>query len=270
MEELVAIPTAQYLRMSTEHQQYSLENQSRTISRYASDHGFVITSTYKASGKSGIVLNRRHGLRQLLQDVISGTAAFKAILVYDVSRWGRFQDIDEAAHHEFICRSSGVPVYYCAEPFLNDGSLFSMIMKSLKRMMAGEYSRELSAKVLDEHRRLAALGLRQGGVPGIDFRQLLVSAHGEPKTELYAGQRKSIQEERVRLILGPEDEVRCVQDIFHMYVVEQKQPKQIATDLNRRGVPYPGPKRTQWYAQAVNRILRNPKYMGCNVYGRST
>jgi DNA invertase Pin-like site-specific DNA recombinase len=199
-------------------------------------------------------------LRQLLQDVISESAAFKAVLVYDASRWGRFQDIDEAAHHEFICRSSGVPVYYCAEPFVNDGSLPSMIMKSLKRMMAGEYSRELSAKVLDGHRRLAALGLRQGGVPGIGFRRLLVSAQGEPKAELHAGQRKSIQEEHVRLIPGSEDEVRCVQDIFRMYVVEEKQPKQIATDLNGRGVPYPGPKRTQWYAQAVNRILRNPKY----------
>ena len=33
-------------------------------------------------------------------DPKSGTAEFKAILVYDVSRWGRFQEVDEAAKLE--------------------------------------------------------------------------------------------------------------------------------------------------------------------------
>jgi len=47
---------------------------------------------------------------------VSGHAAYKAILVYDVSRWGPFQDNDEAAHYEFLCKSTGVPVHYCAEP----------------------------------------------------------------------------------------------------------------------------------------------------------
>lgn len=146
MESFSGVPVAQYLRMSTEHQQYSLENQTATITKYASEHGFVVTHTYTDAGKSGVVLNHRHGLRQLLQDVISGTAPYKVVLVYDVSRWGRFQDVDEGAYHEFICRSAGVPVHYCAEPFANDGTLASAIMKALKRMMAGEYSRELSVK----------------------------------------------------------------------------------------------------------------------------
>ena len=35
------------------------------------------------------------GLKQLIADVESGTADFDVILVYDVSRWGRFLDIDE-------------------------------------------------------------------------------------------------------------------------------------------------------------------------------
>ena len=48
---------------------------------------------------------------------MSGEAEFRAILVYDVSRWGRFQDVDEAAHYEYLCRDAGVPVYYCAELF---------------------------------------------------------------------------------------------------------------------------------------------------------
>jgi hypothetical protein len=142
------IPAAQYLRMSTEHQQYSLENQSTAIQKYADAHGFDIVRTYSDAAKSGVALKRRAGLRQLLQDVVSGNAAYRAILVYDVSRWGRFQDTDESAHYEFVCKSAGVPVHYCAESFANDGSLPSLIMKALKRTMAGEYSRELGVKVL--------------------------------------------------------------------------------------------------------------------------
>ena len=77
------------------------------------------------------------------------------ILVYDVSRWGRFQDSDEAAAYEFLCKNAGIPVHYCAEQFSNDGTQPSSIMKALKRTMAAEFSRELSVKVFDGHKRLA-------------------------------------------------------------------------------------------------------------------
>src|ERR1700704_4112924 len=142
------VPAAQYLRMSTEHQQYSLENQSTAIQRYADLQGFEVVRTYSDAAKSGLVLRHRIGLRQLLQDVVSGSPEYRVILVYDVSRWGRFQDTDESAHYEFLCKSAGVRVEYCAEEFENDGSLLSSIVKNLKRAMAGEFSRELSTKVL--------------------------------------------------------------------------------------------------------------------------
>src|SRR5712675_265083 len=85
------VPAAQYLRKSTEHQQYSLENQSTAIQRYADSQGFEVVRTYSDAAKSGLVLRHRIGLRQLLQDVVSGAPGYQVILVYDVSRWGRFQ-----------------------------------------------------------------------------------------------------------------------------------------------------------------------------------
>jgi DNA invertase Pin-like site-specific DNA recombinase len=264
-----ADPCRQYLRISTEHQQYSLKNQSVAIERYAGDHDAVIVRTYSDAARSGLVLNRRMGLRQLLQDVISGDADYKMILVYDVSRWGRFQDIDESGHYEFICRSAGVPVHYVAEPFQNDGTLPSMIRKALKRiMMAGEYSRELSVKVYEGAKRLASMGFKQGGVAGFGFRRLLISPAGDPKQELAPGERKSIQQDRVVLTPGPEYECYWVREIFRMYTQDRKLPLHIANELNAEGVRYTGIIRRQWYPQAVNRILRNPKYAGTCVYGR--
>src|ERR1700720_567903 len=178
------IPAAQYLRMSTEHQQYSLENQSVAIQRYAESHNFEVIQTYSDAARSGIGLKQRIGLQQLLKTVVSGTSIYRAILVYDVSRWGRFQDTDEAAHYEFLCKSSGVPVHYCAETFANDGTLPSLIMKTLKRTMAAEYSRELGVKVLAGQKRLAGLGFKQGGMPGYGLRRMLISSERASKQEL--------------------------------------------------------------------------------------
>jgi hypothetical protein len=56
-----------------------------------------------------------------------------------------------------------IQVAYCAEQFENDGSPVSTIVKGVKRAMAGEYSRELSAKVFAGQCRLIERGFRQGG-----------------------------------------------------------------------------------------------------------
>jgi len=270
MDDVRLIPAAQYLRMSTEHQQYSLVVQESAIKRYAEEHGFTVVRTYSDGARSGLVLKNRAGLRELLEEVVGKDRNFNAILVYDVSRWGRFQDIDEAAHYEFVCRSAGVQVHYCAEPFVNDDDVCNVVMKSLKRMMAGEYSRELSAKVLEGARRLAALGFKQGGAPGYGYRRRLLSPTGQYKEQLLPGQRKSIQEDRVILELGPEEELYWLREIFRMFTQEDKGPLAIATVLNERGARFSGIKRRKWYAQAVGRILKNPKYIGSNVYGRSS
>ena len=136
---------AEYVRMSTEHQQYSTENQADKIREYAAQRGIEIVRTYADEGKSGLNIGGRQGLQQLIRDVESGQADFQLILVYDVSRWGRFQDADESAYYEYICRRAGIQVSYCAEQFENDGSPVSTIVKGVKRAMAGEYSRELRA-----------------------------------------------------------------------------------------------------------------------------
>jgi DNA invertase Pin-like site-specific DNA recombinase len=265
---MVSVAAAQYLRMSTEHQQYSFANQTTRIQQYADIKGFFIVHTYSDAARSGLVLKRRSGLLQLLRDVMSGTAAFKVILVYDVSRWGRFQDSDEAAHYEFLCKSAGVPVHYCAEPFPNDGTLLSSLSKALKRTMAAEYSRELGIKVLDGQKRLARQGFKQGGVPGYGLRRMLVSADRQPKQQLASGERKNITTDRVILAPGPSQELQGVRDIYRMLISEGRTVHAIACELNRKGVKYMGD--SKWNYLAVSNILTHPKYAGCHVFGRTS
>ncbi len=143
-----ALRAAQYLRMSTDFQRYSIENQAAAIAAFAQRNNLTIVRTYMDEGRSGLRIKGRAGLIQLIDDVNSDETDFDHILVYDVSRWGRFQDVDESAHYEFVCKQKGLKVTYCAEQFDNDGSLLSSIVKNIKRVMAAEYSRELSVKYM--------------------------------------------------------------------------------------------------------------------------
>lgn len=251
--------------MSTEHQKYSLDNQATAIRQYASAQGFEVVRSYADSGKSGLVLKHRRGLAQLLSDVVGGPQPYKVILVYDVSRWGRFQDADEAAYYEFLCKSSGIPVHYCAETFINDAAMPNVVMKALKRVMAAEYSRDLSCKVYEGEKRISELGFRVGGIAGYGLRRMLCAEDGTPKQLLKFGERKNVLTDRVKLVPGPKEEVSCVREIYQMVIHERRTLQQIADELNSRGISYFG---RRWVVSSVQGVVRNPKYTGCNVWGR--
>lgn len=257
---------AEYVRMSTEHQQYSTLNQGAKIREYASQRGIEIVRTYADEGKSGLNIGGRLSLQRLIRDVESGQTDFQAILVYDVSRWGRFQDADESAYYEYICRRAGIQVCYCAEQFENDGSPVSTIVKSVKRAMAGEFSRELSAKVFAGHCRLIELGFRQTGSAGFGLRRILIDQYGAIKATLVPGDRKSLQTDRVILMPGPESEVKIVIQIYEWFTVERISEGAIVERLNKMGILTD--RNRNWTRATVHEVLRNPKYIGNNVYNQ--
>ena len=257
---------AEYVRMSTEHQQYSTQNQADVIRNYAAAKGLEIVRTYADEGRSGLRIDGRDALKQLISDVESGNADYEVILVYDVSRWGRFQDADESAYYEYICRRRGICVHYCAEQFENDGSPVSTIVKGVKRAMAGEYSRELSSKVFIGQCRLIELGFRQGGPPGFGLRRMLIDQSGATKGVLTRGEHKSLQTDRVVLTLGPEAEIETVRAIYRLFVHDGLSEAQIAERLNERGMLTDLDR--PWTRGTVHQVLINEKYVGNNVWNR--
>lgn len=268
----VALPklrkAAEYVRMSRDLQKYSIENQKQAIAEYAIRHDFTIVRTYADEGKSGVLIKGRDALQQLIADVQSGRAEFGTVLVYDVSRWGRFQDADEAAYYEFICKSCGVSVQYCAEQFENDNSTISTVLKGIKRAMAGEYSRELSVKIRRAHRRMASMGFHQGGRPNYGLRRLLVDEAKNPRFFLENSQRKSLQTDRVILVPGPPNEVRTVREIFHRFAIERASIREIIRGLTEKGAR--NARGNSWTIQNVADILGCEKYAGTYVYNRTS
>jgi len=252
--------------MSTDYQKYSTENQRDAIRDYASSRNMEIVRTYADDGKSGLRIDGRKALQQLIYDVESRNANFDVVLVYDVSRWGRFQDADESAYYEYVCRRAGINVAYCAELFENDGSVGTTIIKSVKRAMAGEYSRELSSKVFAGQCRLIELGFRQGGPAGYGLRRMLVDQTREEKMELARGEHKSLQTDRVILVPGPAREIRVVNQMYRWLIEAGLNESEIASKLNALDV------RTDldrpWTRGTVHEVLTNEKYIGNNVYNR--
>lgn len=262
------VAAAQYVRMSTEHQQYSTSNQEDVIRDYAGRRGFEIIRTYADEGRSGLSIAGRDALRAMIDDVQSGKAGYRAILVYDVSRWGRFQDADESAYYEYLCKRAGIEVHYCAEQFENDGGPSATIIKSVKRAMAGEYSRELSAKVFQGQCRLIELGYRQGGPSGYGLRRMLVNHTGEQKGVLSRGERKSLQMDRVILVPGPDNEIEVVRWVYEQFTRHGKRESEIAAELNGRGLVTDLGR--PWTRGSVHELLTNEKYIGNNVYNRTS
>jgi DNA invertase Pin-like site-specific DNA recombinase len=253
--------------MSTEHQQYSIANQSAAIALYAAAHDLGVIRSFVDEGKSGTSINRRTGLQELIQLVESGTADFDHVLVYDISRWGRFPDSDEAAHYEFLCKRGGIAVHYCAEQFENDNSATSNLLKALKRTMAGEYSRELGVKVSVGQRRLAGMGFWQGGNPPFGFQRQLISQSGERKQILKDREWKSITTDRDVLTPGPQEAVDTIRLAFDLYTLGRKTRREIASILNEKKCLFNG---RVWNRRMLRDLFTNPVYKGSYVYGKHT
>jgi len=262
------LPVAAYVRTSTNHQPNSLATQLASIQEYAAAHEMRVARVFMDEGKSGLDMDGRSGLQELLRTAQSGVADFRAILVLDVTRWGRFQNPDESAYYEHLCRRAGIEVIYCAEPFQNDDSPMAAMIRNLKRTMAGESSRELSNKVFAGQCRLVKLGYRQGGPPGFGLRRVMVDCNREPKAILAPGEYKSLQTDRVILTPGPPEEIALVRKIYQDFVKAGMSEADIASALNARGSCTDQGR--PWTRGTVHQVLTNEKYIGNNVYNRTS
>jgi DNA invertase Pin-like site-specific DNA recombinase len=261
-------PAVAYVRMSTEHQQYSIANQLAVINEYAREHSWSVVRVYADQGISGLRADNRPALRELIAAAVKGSPVISKILVYDVSRWGRFQDTDQSAFYEYLCRLHDIEVIYCAETFANDRTPMSAVMKSVKRVMAAEYSRELSVRVHRGLRYIAQLGFDQGGGPLYGFKHILVDASGKPVKNQRARSKVRLRKHHVKLAPGAPNEIRLVRSVFRRFVTLHDTTHQIAKHLNAQG--HRTRKGNPWRAVNIQAMLGNEKYIGTQTFNLTT
>ncbi len=254
---------ALYIRRSTiDLQPDSLAAQEELLRAYAVSHDHAVRRVYSDSA-SGRTTDKRDAFQSLISDVKTG-APFRAVLVRDVSRWSRADNTDEAGFYEFVCRSNGVAVIYVDESFAPDASPYSLLMKSVKRAMAAEFSLEKARTVLASHMRLVRQGFWPTGSVPYALKRVLVDADGTELRTLGVGDRKALSNQRVKFAPGDPTHVAVVQRIFRSYARDGDSVNAIAAQLNAEAVP--SSKGTKWTSGTVAYVLQNDAYIGTLVY----
>jgi len=249
---------ALYMRRSTneELQADSLRVQEEILRSHATNNGHKIVAVY-AESASGRTYEKRDEFQRLIDDVKRG-ADFEGVLVRDVSRWGRFENADEAAFYEFFCIQHKVSVIYVEEQFGPSDSPYAALLKSMKRVLASEFSREKSRLVTRGKERARSLGFHAGGPPPYGMKRILVTPDGQFVQELRPGTHKIVSNLRTKLVAAETEETEIVRRIFSMFLDEGKAPTAIARTLNAEGVP--SPKGSRWRIGNVVYVLKNAAY----------
>jgi len=220
-------------------------------------------------GVSGLTANRQ-GFKRLFKDWIENPNAphFDYVLVYDVSRWGRFQNQNEAAYYEHICEKNNKRVIYISQGFpKEEQELSHSIITPMERWMAAQYSKQLSEKVFYGSLNISKQGYSVGGTASYGLARLLLDENKRPVGVLKKGQHKAISNARITFVPANDQTTDIVKQIFDEFVTKWKLPEEIANDLNAYNISSPSGK--QWHKETVMRILGNEAYIGTRIYNKT-
>ena len=259
---------AYYRHSAQDRQENSIPIQQDQVRAWAKQHGVEIIREFCDAGRSGLNSEDRPAFTEMMEEWISKRHDFEYVLCLDVSRWGRFQDIDLSAQFSAICKKNGKQVIYTTIGKPREDDPLYPVYVQFERFRAAQYSRELSDKVWRGCVKIAEQGYWAGGPPPYGLQRLLLDEKREPLHVLQPGQRKGIQNQRVTLVEGCPEEVATIRRIFEAFVVRGESEYKIAEDLNRDGILSPSGRR--WGAGSVLARLRNEKYAGTMVYNQTS
>jgi DNA invertase Pin-like site-specific DNA recombinase len=259
-----------YYRHSAEDkQENSVLIQREKAEQFARQYQIDIIHEEADEGKSGLNANRP-GFDKLINHYVLSPEApdFNYILVYDVSRWGRFQDPDEAAYYEMLCKKRGKKVIYISRGFPREEErLLTTLQTPIERYMAAEYSRQLSEKVFNGCVKVSQQGYSAGGTAPYGMVRLLLDENKKPLYPLKRGEHKAIDNQRVTFAPANDETSDTVREIFRLLVKDWYTPNEIAEYLNQKGIL--SANGFKWTRDKIIRILTNETYIGTRIYNKT-
>lgn len=138
---------AYYRHSAQDRQENSIPIQQDQVREWAREHGVEIIQEFADHGRSGLTAEGRPAFTDMMENWVKVRHDFQYILCLDVSRWGRFQDIDLSAQFSAECKRANKPVIYTTigKP-REDDPLYPEYVQ-FERFRAAHYSKELSDKV---------------------------------------------------------------------------------------------------------------------------
>jgi DNA invertase Pin-like site-specific DNA recombinase len=234
--------------MSTGRQDLSPGQQRAAIAAHAKKAGYAVAREYADLGVSGDRTEKRKGFQQMIAD--GAARKFDRIVVYDRSRFGRFDSI-EFGRWVAPLRDAGVELETL------DGGVEDW----------SDFGGRVLGLVAQEAKHQFLVDLSRGVVRGQTAKAMENRGYAAPTPFGY--QRHTVVEGRKHLstlALHPAN-APIVRDIFAMYAAPGGSLNGVAAALNARGVPA-SRGGTRWRPNALRRILVNEVYMGDTVWGR--
>jgi site-specific DNA recombinase len=232
------IPVAIYLRMSSDKQEASLDDQRREVLAYCKRKGYRIVREYLDEGISGWKGKQRLGFQQLIAD--APAKDFLIVVCWDQSRFSRFDPM-EANYFWHILRRENVGIETVKEGRLDFESLGGWLSASVHQHGKAEYVKSLAADVVRGQRRVRLAGKWIFRAP-LGYRL-----------------------EDGKLVAGEPEKVALLRRIFTMRS-QGMGNRMIAGKLNAEGIK---PVFADgWHAGSIKMMLNNPAYRGDSIMGR--
>jgi site-specific DNA recombinase len=274
---LAPIPVAFVGRTSTLTMQDPVESLTRQIRRAKErmPDGLFISRYYWDVESGGTDLDRRSqtgtwrkfadagiprdgGMADLRAAVAAGQPPFSAVICENIERSGR--DMFDALKLEKELRAAGMVVFATDEPIdLQAPESSTILMRRMKQGMAEYFRYNVKAQLWEGLRQYALSGFNTGRCP---------YGYAEDRTPHPNPMKASMGATRARLVPDPE-RGPWVTRMFQWRVWEKMSVPGVARRLTREQAPSPSGDGQPWSAGTVAKILRNPKYTGRIVLGRT-
>lgn len=263
------IPAVGYIRVSSEQQagekQSSLADQREAIHALAQRLHATLGAVYEDAGISGATVAKRPALRALLEDCAANPQRPAGyVLVLNDSRFGRFDDPDEAAALRFQLKQSGWVVRFAEADESNDPTA-RHVMRAIGSAQASEYRRNLRANATRGRIGTVKQGYWASRAP-FGYRRAVVFPPAQARV-LDHGVCKA-REEKIKLVPGPPEEVAMVQECFRRYASGEYSMRALCRWLNLQPVAREG--RSKWFGVTVHNLLENYAYLGAIAARRRT
>ena len=171
---------AYYRHSAQDRQENSIPIQRDHVHEWAEKNGVEIIKEFKDAGKSGLNAEGRPAFTEMMDEWVKKRSDFQYVLCLDVSRWGRFQDIDLSAQYSAECKQNGKVVVYTTIGIPQANNPLYPVYIHMERFRAAEYSKELSKKVWDGCVKISQQGYWAGGSPPYGLHRLLLDERREP------------------------------------------------------------------------------------------
>ena len=160
---------AYYRHSAQDRQENSIPLQREQVREWADKNSVEIIREFDDAGKSGLNAEGRPAFTEMMKEWVKQKHDFEYVLCLDVSRWGRFQDIDLSAQYSAECKQNGKQVVYTTIGKPREDDPFYPVYVQFERFCALRYSiarQREEARAFIARRKSLRSGLFADGLRG--------------------------------------------------------------------------------------------------------